>query len=245
MRNKENLCKLMNINYLHLTNKTLCVGKYNLPSLYCSVDEYPDYIALYSQPCEYHKTERTAVSFYDYDIRFNGRNGLYAAIYYDDKKLLEQFKLRFKGVRYFISPDFSMIGDGQLYHNVCNYGMSREVALWLLLELGAVVIPNIPCSSEADLEYITDGIEDVNIVAFSTKGRSDNPIDINLIRLSLDAVLKNIPNLKVILVYDTSISNELVDELFKPARNLGIDVIVPGNSLKYRNIARSHSNVQH
>ncbi len=243
MRNKENLCELMNINYLHLTNKTLCVGKYNLPSLYCSVEEYPDYIALYSQPCEYHKTKNTAVSFFDYDIRFNGRNGLYTAIYYNDSKLLDQFKLRFKGIRYFISPDYSMIGDGQLYHNVCNYGMSREVALWLQMELGAIVIPNIPCSSMRDLEYITDGIENVSIVAFSTKGRTENPVDVNLIRLSLTVVLKNLSKLKAILVYDTSINNDLVNRLFAPAKEMGIDVIIPGNSLKNRNIIRSISNV--
>ena len=110
--------------------------------------------------------------------------------------------------------------------------MSREVALWLLLELNAIVIPNIPCSSEDDLDYTTDGIENVDIVAFSTKGRTDNSVDLNLIRMSLDAVLKNNPNLKAILVYDTSINNKLVDDLFKPAKDLGVTVIVPGNSLK-------------
>ena len=130
-----------------------------------------------------------------------------------------------------------------VYRLLCNYGMSREVALWLLLEIGAFVIPNIPCSSKADLEYITDGIEDVTTVAFSTKGRTDNPLDIALISASLDLILRKLHKLKAILVYDTSTNNKIVDELFKPAREMGIDVIVPSNSLKHRNIVRGHFDV--
>ena len=56
------------------------VGKYDMPKVYCNPAELPDYIALYSQPCEYHKTANTCVSFYDYDIKFDNDNGLYNAI---------------------------------------------------------------------------------------------------------------------------------------------------------------------
>lgn len=247
MRKKENLAKLLNVNYLFITNQTICSGKYDLPEVYCSLkeDDIPDYIALYSQPCQYHFTEKTVVSFYDYDVRFNGEKGLYNAIYYNNEKRLNEFKKRFKGVKYFISPDYSMIGDGQFYHNLYNYGISREVALWLSLELNASVIPNIPCSSSSDLDFITGGLREVNTVAFSTKGRLDLDEDLKLINLSLQKVLNDLPKLKTILVYDVAANSEHVYKLFEPAIKKGLKVIIPNNSLKTRNSLRGEKNVQH
>lgn len=104
MRFRHDLKRKLNLNFLDVTNKTVCVGKYDLPKLYCDPDEYPDYLALYSQPCDYHKTKNTCVCFYNYDDSFDGRNGLYQAIYWDDTTRLKEFRERFKGVKYFISP---------------------------------------------------------------------------------------------------------------------------------------------
>ena len=65
MRFKQDLMKKLNLNILDLTNQTVTEGLLDLPVLYCDIHEYPDYIALYSQPSDYHKTMNTAVSFYD------------------------------------------------------------------------------------------------------------------------------------------------------------------------------------
>lgn len=242
MRNKNNLKKLLNLNYLDLTNRTICSGKYDLPSIYCSLEVDPDYIALYSQPCDYHRTENTVVSFYDYDSKFDGINGLYNAIYYKNEKRLNEFKDRFSGVKYFISPDYTMAGDVPLYHNLYRYGQSREVALWFCLELCATIIPNIPCSSKQDLEFICDGLSDVDTVAFSTKGRNSEQ-DMKLIKESLSLVLERLPKLNKIIVYDVSRNNKAINELFAPAIDRGIRIIVPDNSLKIRNVLGGKSNV--
>lgn len=242
MRDKKNLKKLLNLNYLDLTNRTICYGKYDLPSVYCRLETDPDYIALYSQPCDYHKTENTVVSFYDYDSKFDGVNGLYNAIYYKNEKRLNEFKNRFSGVKYFISPDYTMAGDVPLYHNLYRYGQSREVALWFTLELGVTTIPNIPCSSILDLEFICDGLADVDTVAFSTKGRNSE-LDKKLITKSLILVLDRLPKLKKIIVYDVSRNNKSINELFAPAIDRGIRIIIPDNSLKIRNILGVKFNV--
>ena len=239
MRDKKNLQRLLNLNYLDFTNKTVCIGEYDLPKLFCDIEEYPDYIALYSQPCEYHKTANTCVSFYDYDVKFDGQNGLYDAIYHKNEKRLDEFKTRFRGVKFFIGPDYSECGDVPVYHNLNSLGKARETSLWLALNMEASVIPNIPCCRERELEYLCDGLEDVTVVAFSTKGRTDKPKDIYLIKQSVHVVIEKLPNLKAIIVYDVSISNRMVDKLFSEARELGIKIIVPDNLLKKRNIERS------
>lgn len=239
MRNKKDLQRLLNLNYLDLTNQTVCVGRFDLPKIFCEIDEYPDYLALYSQPCEYHKTPNTCVTFYDYDVKFDGRDGLYEAIYWKDEKRLEEFKNRFRGVKYFISPDYSQCGDVPAYHNINRLGRSREVAIWLSLNTEASVIPNMPCCCEEDLEFFCDGLEEVTVVAFSTKGRTDKQIDIDLLEKSVLVAIEKLPKLKAIIVYDTSVANELVDKLFAPARVKGIRVIVPDNILKQRNSRRA------
>ena len=76
----KDFIKKLNLNYLRYTNLTYAVGKHDLPALYCNTDVYPDYIALYSHPGDYHRTLKTAVAFYQFDDTFDGQNGLYNAI---------------------------------------------------------------------------------------------------------------------------------------------------------------------
>lgn len=107
MKKNNNLIRLLNLNYLMLTNRTVSCGGMDLPAINCNVSVLPDYIALYSQTSLYHKTEHTAVAFFQFDEDFDGKFGLYWAIYYNVEERLAYFKERFKGVKYVIIPDFS------------------------------------------------------------------------------------------------------------------------------------------
>ena len=78
-RRQKDMRRLLNLNYLTLTNKTISVGEYDLPALYCSTDIVPDYLALYNQPGNYHRTALTGVCFYIYDNTFDGMQGLFNA----------------------------------------------------------------------------------------------------------------------------------------------------------------------
>ena len=64
MRIKENLIELLNLNYLHYSNKTVSKGSMDIPAICCNTEIYPDFIALYSEKGLYHKTDRTAVGFF-------------------------------------------------------------------------------------------------------------------------------------------------------------------------------------
>ena len=149
VRQKKDLKKLFNYHILSILNKAHRNSD-NLPELLCDIKEFPDYLALYKQPSLYNKTEMTAVCFYEYDIDFDGIDGLYNAIYYNLKKRLEFFKNRFKNVRIFITPDYSLFGDIYEPENVIRFWKARIVTLWLSIEMKAVVIPNIICVSEND-----------------------------------------------------------------------------------------------
>ena len=234
-KEKRDLKKKLNYNFLNLTNKTKCCGDLGLPEIECGLIEPPDYIALYSQPSDYHRTPKTAVAFYDFDDRMDGQHGLYNAIKYNNKKDLERFKERFQGVKVFFMPDYSIFGDIPAYKNHNRIGEARETSLWLTLENNSIVIPNIAAGSRKDFEYIFDGYEKVKTAGISTKSKLSTKEDRDLLRDTINEAIARIPELKRFIVYDTTADNNYVNLLFSEAREKGIEVVVPDNIMKIRN----------
>ena len=235
IKEPRDLKKQLNYNHLNLTNKTICCGELDLPEIMCDLSELPDYIALYSQPSDYHRTKMTAVSFYDYDNEMDGQHGLYNAIKYENKKDLSFFKERFKGVKIFFMPDYSIFGDIQTYENHHRMGRAREVALWLTMENDSIVIPNIAAGSIRDLNYIFDGYEKVKVAGISTKSKLPKREDRELLQATINEALIRMPALETFVVYDISADNRDADILFRCAREKGIKVVIPDNSMKIRN----------
>ena len=235
IKEPRDLKKQLNYRHLNLTNKTICCGELDLPEIMCDLPELPDYIALYSQPSDYHRTKMTAVSFYDYDNEMDGQHGLYNAIKYGNEKDLSFFKERFKGVKIFFMPDYSIFGDIQTYENHHRMGRAREVALWLTMENDSIVIPNIAAGSIRDLNYIFDGYEKVKVAGISTKSKLPKREDRELLQATIDEALIRMPALETFVVYDISADNRDADILFSGARENGIKVVIPDNSMKIRN----------
>lgn len=225
----------LNLNYLKFTNKSIYAGLFDLPSLACNTEILPDYIALYTQPGAYHKTMLTAVGFWLYDNTFEDYDGLYNAIYYNVKNRLEFYKERFKDVKIFFTPDYSQSGDMDLIEQLNRLKMARVVGLWLVEELGAVVIPFITAALPDVLPIALNGLEDCSVVAFSTMGYVDSAIERmvlkELVRLTVDSL-----NLRTIIVFDVCQGMEAVDDIFSYARERGIEIVVPTNALKERNV---------
>ena len=236
MIKKEKLKELINLNFVDLTNRTYNCGKYNLPYIKCPNIVNPDYLALYSEKCNYHKTVRTFVCFYQYDIKFDNIKGIFEAIYHNDKKLLNGYKERFKGVKYAISPDYSEIGDIPRIENLYRLFKSRVVALWLCLECNVIVIPNVSYASENYFDAMLDGLEDTEVVAFSVKGSIKEQSERVLLQKAIHHTVDNLKHLKKIIIYSVLIDDEKVLHLFSYASDKGIEIVIPNNILKERNI---------
>lgn len=236
MIKKKNLKKLLNLNFVDLTNRTYNCGKYDLPYIKCPNIVNPDYLALYSETFNYRKTDRTFVCFYQYDIKFDNIKGIFEAIYHNDEKLLTKYKERFKGVRYAIAPDYSEVGDIPRIENVYRLFKSRIVALWLWFECDIIVIPNITYASENYFDVMLDGMEDTEVVAFSVKGSIKEQAERELLQKAIHYTVDNLKQLKKTIVYSVSIDDGKVLELFEYASNKGIEIVIPNNILKERNI---------
>ena len=231
---RKSIKELLNLNFVDYTNQTYYLGEFDLPYIKCTINEDLDYLALFSEVKDYHKSDKTGVCFYQYDNVFDGICGLFNAIYYNDVSLLKFYKERFKDVNYFIAPDYSQVGDAPVVECLYRYFKSRVVSLWLTLEVDAVVIPNITYGRKDSFSDMLVGMDDCNVVAFSLKG-SMKDADQKL--LLLDAIKYTVDhlNLDSIVVYSVSTNNDKVYELFAYAIEKGIKIIIPNNSLKSRN----------
>lgn len=232
------LRRKMCLNYLEYSNTTHACGKFDLPELLCSTTIFPDYIALYNEPGQYHRTPLTAVGFWQFDNVFDGIDGIYNAIYYSDKKLLKYYRQRFAGVHLFFTPDYSQFGDVDLIEQLMRLKKARIVGLWFALELHAVVIPFITVPTVATLDYALNGLEHCHVVAFSTKGYVRNLEERNslkeIIRRTVDTL-----ELDAIVVYDVCKDNRAINDIFSYAKQRDIEIIVPMNTLKLRNMTRA------
>ena len=235
-RRKRDMRKMLNLNILNLLEKAQKTDT-DMPVLLCNTRIYPDFLALYNQPGTYHKTRLTAVCFYSYDYTFDGINGLYNAIYYNDRRLLAKYKERFQGVKYFISPDYSVFADLYEPENQIRLWKARIVSLWLALELHAITIPSATYISESTFPKYFDGLEQCSVIAFSTKGHVRYARERNLLKAAVKYAVDHLP-LRTILVYSVCGKDETSLRLFKYATDKGINVIIPNNILRERHMER-------
>ncbi|MCQ2506466.1 MAG: DUF4417 domain-containing protein [Lachnospiraceae bacterium] len=243
MKHKKNLRKLLNLGFLDYTNLTPKIGELDMPYIRCKKTPYIDFLATYSQPSTYFHSKGTCVTFFEYDVCFDGLYGLWNAIYYGVKELQEYYINRFKGVKYFIAPDYSKCGDAPEVENYHRQFRSRIVAIWLTINLDAIVIPLISCANEIEFKYMIDGMYDCTIVAFNIKGAMGDPIQLKILIKSIKYTVDHLPHLQVIIVNSASPNKTKVYEIFKYAIDAGIDVQIPDNMLQTRNrILGGHAN---
>ena len=235
MKRKKNLKKLLNLNLLDYTNITSKHGELDMPFMKCSKIPKIDYLATYSQPATYFKTENTCVSFFEYDVCFDGLYGLWNAIYYDVKELQEFYIERFQGVKYFIAPDYSKCGDSSEIENMHRQFRSRIVGIWLSMNLHATVIPLVSTANTLGMKYMLCGLHECGVVAFSTKGAMGDSKQLPIFKESIKYTIDNLPHLQEIIVYSSSPNRNKTLEIFEYAISKGIHVQIPDNMLQSRN----------
>lgn len=206
----------------------------HLPIHYCDPDIYPDFIALNTEKSKFYYTPKTALAFYSYDRTFDHLNGLYNAIYYNDKKLLEKYKKRYANINFVIAPDYSIFDDIWRYENESRLFKIRVIMLWFKIELGAIVIPNAIYVSPEKLPLYLSGFENCTTIAFSTKGHMRYNSDITRIKETVKYVVDNFP-LKTIIVYSVCGKDDKVLKVFDYATNNNVKVLIVNNTMRQRN----------
>ncbi len=230
----EELIKKYRLAYTKITNNSFSEGKDEFPILPCDLEIIPDYLCLYGNKKDYNLTKKTCVCFYEYDNNFDGINGLFNAIYYDDKKLLNHYKERFKNVWAVIEPDYSQVRDIEIIENKYRQFKSRVIGLWFLTEMKIPVIPNINYADEYSFDYMLDGIRDAKMLAISLKGIIDKKNEEELLKKVIKLIIDN-TKVKTFIIYSTGIIDSKIDSYFEYAKQKGINYFIPNNLMRARN----------
>lgn len=106
----------------------------------------------------------------------------------------------------------------------------------MILECDVLVIPNITYANENYFDVMLDGMEETEVVAFSAKGSMRENDEMELFLKAIKITVDGLPKLKKIVVYSVSIDDEKVLKLFEYASLKGIEIIIPDNILKERNV---------
>lgn len=222
--------------FADLTRRTYFYGPYDIPGI--RADDFGPIHALvrYSEgQAACRKAKNAALCFFDDDILFDGKDGLFAALRVNDEALLAKYRKRFAGVRCVIAPDYSLLGDAPFVENVYRIYKQRIVSLWFLLELRIPAIPVITYGNEDHFSFMLDGLCDCGVVAFSVFGTSRAKADRDLARKAIAYTVDHLKRLTRIIVMSVAGTNERVLELFAYAIAKGIVIDIPTNRLQTRN----------
>lgn len=184
---------------------------------------------MYSDLQDYNKTENTCVCFYQYDHIFDGIHGLYNSIIYQDEERLNKFRERFKGVKYIISPDYSLFGDFPNALQIFNIYKSRVCMAWLLENTDAIVIPNIRWSYPFTFDYCFDGIMRGSNIAVGVLGQMHH---VENKKMFLEGLKKAIDTIspKCIIAYGFFTKSN-IEEYFGYAKSKSIKIIIPHSKI--------------
>ena len=103
------------------------------------------------------------------------------------------------------------------------------------MEIGAIAIPNISFSDNKTAERALSGLERSSVVAVSTKGHIQDPVERDRLRNNIRLIVDTL-NLKTIILYDVCGNEYETRSVLSYATDEGLEVIIPSNSLKERKI---------
>lgn len=106
------------------------------------------------------------------------------------------------------------------------------------MELEVLVIPNITYANENYFDHMLDGMESSKIVAFSIKGSIKDSIQKSLFLKALKVTVDQLIFLEKIIVYSVCVDDNVVMKLFEYAIKKHIDIVIPQNILRERNIVK-------
>ena len=152
------------------------------------------------------------------------------------KNCYPNIKKDLKTLGYAIAPDYSEVGDIPRIENIYRLFKSRIVSLWLWFECNIIVVPNVTYANDNYFDVMLDGMQDTEVVAFSVKGSIKEQPERELLLKAIKHTVDNLKMLKKIIIYSVSVDDEKILKLFEYASLKGIEIVIPNNILKERNI---------
>ncbi len=147
---------------------------------------------------------------------------------------MRKYDEKFKKIKIFIAPDYSLCGDNPFWINLMNIGKARTVSLYLINVLNKIVIPNISFVDEMTKEACFTGIDRNSVIALNVKGFLKKKKQKELFKEHINEIIKRV-NPSIVIIYNVSTKSNFFEEQINILENSGAKVIIPKNKLLNRN----------
>ena len=200
-----------------LKNANFNTGFYQIPEIDDTDIEKPAGLVLWSKRHECKDKSNHGLIFYEYDCKFDGRDGIYNILKYGTEEEIQQLIDELKEFAFVVCPDYSVYGNFPNYKQIDAMSRSREVG-YILSTYDIKVIVNYRATYEWTYELALTGICYNGIVSIGTLGcLIDNESKL-LLKNSIIALVEAVEP-RIIIVYGYA-----PDEIFKIAKDKGTEI---------------------
>lgn len=182
-----------------LKNANFNTGFYQVPEIEDVEIEKPDDLVLWSNRHRCKNKSKCGLIFYEYDSRFDGRDGIYNILKYGSEERINRLIAELKEFAFVVCPDYSVYGNFPNYKQIDAMSRSREVG-YILSTYGIKVIVNFRATFEWTYELSLTGICYKGIVSIGTLGCLRDNESRKLLKDSVTVLVEHI-NPRTIVVY--------------------------------------------
>lgn len=183
----------------HLQNADFNTGFYQFPAIKnCNILKPKDTV-LWSKRHLCNDKTSTALVFYEYDGKFDGKDGIYNILKYGTDDEIEVLVNELKRYAFVVCPDYSVYGNFPIYKQIDAMARSREVGA-ILQDKGVKVIVNFRATHEWSYEAALSGISIGQTIAIGSLGALRDRESRKLLTDSVKALAECVSP-KIVIVY--------------------------------------------
>ena len=182
-----------------LKNANFNTGFYQVPEIDDVELDKPEDLVLWSNRHRCKNKSKCGLVFYEFDSKFDGRDGIYNILKYGTEERVNQLIAELKEFAFVVCPDYSVYGNFPNYKQIDALSRSREVG-YILSAYGIKVVVNYRATFEWTYELALTGICYNGIVAIGTLGCLRDNESRTLLKDSVHKLVEYIRP-RVIIVY--------------------------------------------
>ena len=200
-----------------LKNANFNTGFYQIPEIDDVEIEKPIGLVLWSNRHRCKDKSLYGLIFYEYDCKFDGKDGIYNVLKYGTEEELRKLIDELIEFAFVVCPDYSVYGNFPNYKQIDALSRSREVG-YILSTYGIKVVVNFRATYDWTYELALTGICYEGIVSIGTLGCLRDKESKTLLKNSVKELVEYIKP-RIIIVYGYA-----PEEIFKIAIDNGTNI---------------------
>lgn len=182
-----------------LKNANFKTGFYQIPEIKDVDIGRPIDLVLWSNRHNCKVKSKCGLVFYEFDSKFDGKNGLYNILKYDSETKIGKIIKELKEFAFVVCPDYSVYGNFPNYKQIDAMSRSREVG-YILSTYGIKVVVNFRATYRWTYELALTGIPYNGIIAIGTLGCLKDKESRKLLKNSVKVLVEYIKP-RAIIIY--------------------------------------------